>query len=392
MTGGTEGAGTGPVGSDFLVVGAGIAGAAAAYFLSRHGAVTVLEAERAPGVHATGRSSGLFSEYYGNPTVRSLTEASRGFYTRPPEGFCSAELLHPRGVLALETPGSAEAFDEAKVSGARAPQPVVEVDPAEARRLCPALRPEAFGRALYKPGACDVDVDAAHQGFLRGARAAGGRIVTSARVMGLSHRRGAWCARTPAGEFTAPLLVDAAGAWSDELARLAGVPPAGLVPRRRTAALVPVPPHDDGRERGVADWPMVADVAGTFYGRPESGGLLLSPVDETPVPPGDVRPEDVDVALALERFTAVVDLPLRHVRRAWAGLRTSPADDVPLVGPAPGADGFHRLAGLGGYGIQTAPAAGALLAALVTGEPPPTGLEAAVPALSPARNAGSVLR
>ncbi|MCT2589970.1 FAD-binding oxidoreductase [Streptomyces sp. N2-109] len=372
--------------ADFLVVGGGIAGAAAGYFLARHGRVVLLEAERSPGLHATGRSAALFSEYFGNPTVRALTIAARGFYTAPPDGFTTAPLLTPRGVLALETPGTAAQFEAAKVSGATAPQPVVELDEERALDLCPALLPGAFGRALYKPGACDVDVDATHQGFLRGLRAAGGSVVTGARVHALRRDAGEWQVSTAVGEFAAPVVVNAAGAWADELARLArsaGVRALGLVPRRRTAALARTP---DGAD--ASSWPMVSDVADTFYAKPESGGLLLSPVDDTPEPPGDIRARDLDVATAVHRFEQVSTLRLRHVGHIWAGLRTSTPDDTPVIGTDPRAPGFCWLAGLGGYGIQTAPAAGALLAALATGNAPPPALAALVPGLTPARDHG----
>ncbi|MCF6522655.1 FAD-binding oxidoreductase [Streptomyces sp. JJ36] len=376
--------------TDFLVAGGGIAGAAAGWHLARLGAaVTLLEAERTPGTHATGRSSALFSEYYGNAPVRALTAASRSFLTAPPPGFTEVPLLTPRGVLALETPGTAAAYEAARDAGRTAPQPVTELDRPGALRLCPALRPEAFRRALHKPGACDIDVDALHQGFLRGLRAAGGTVVTGARVRTLARSRGRWHAATAAGEFTARAVVNAAGAWADELARLAEVPPAGLVARRRTAAVVALPPGHTPAE--VAGWPMVTDVADTFYAKPESGGLLLSPADATPVPPGDVRPDDLDVALAVERFESVVRMRFRHVRHRWAGLRTSPPDDTPVVGPDPAEPGFCWLAGLGGYGIQTAPAAGALLAALATGDAPPPALAPVVPGVTPARDPGSPL-
>ncbi|MGK5446621.1 NAD(P)/FAD-dependent oxidoreductase [Streptomyces radiopugnans] len=363
---------------DFLVVGGGIAGAAAGWFLARHGRVTLLEAERVPGAHSTGRSAAVFSEYYGGLVVRALTSAGRAFYTDPPEGFSAAAPLRPRGVLALETPGREGLFEQALAAGADAPEPAVEIDRSRALELCPVLRPESFGRALYRPGVCDIDVDAVHRGFLRGLRAAGGTVATGARVGSLERRRGRWYAATPAGEFSAPVVVDAAGAWADEVARLAGAAPAGLVPRRRTAAVAELPPGLD-----ASRWPMVCDVADTFYAKPESGGLLLSPVDAAPVPPGDVRPDDLDVAVAVHRFEAVAALRLRHVRHAWAGLRTSPGDDVPVIGPDPGVPGFHWLAGLGGYGIQTAPAAGALLAALAVGDGPPPALAPLVPDLTP---------
>ncbi|MFM9552375.1 NAD(P)/FAD-dependent oxidoreductase [Streptomyces caniscabiei] len=389
--------------SDVVIVGGGVAGASAGYFLGRTGRrVTLLEAESAPGTHATGRSAALFSEYYGNAVVRELTRASRAFYESPPAGFSPVtELLRPRGVLALGTPGTGREFDAAKASGAYAPQPVIELDHEQALALCPALRPGAFDRALYKPGARDIDTDAVLQGFLRGLKEAGGTVVTGARVHALTRHRGRWHAATSAGEFAAPVVVDAAGAWADQVAESAGVAAQALVAYRRTAALVSLPtdrasthpaPVDRasaGSSAGdIARWPMIADVADTFYARPESGGLLVSPADATPVPPGDVRPDERDVALGLDRFRAVVDLPVRHVRRAWAGLRSSAPDDTPVIGPDPAAPGFTWLTGLGGHGIQTAPAAGALLAALIAGNEPPAGLTGAVAGTTPAR-AGS---
>ncbi|HEY9329560.1 MAG TPA: FAD-binding oxidoreductase, partial [Streptomyces sp.] len=201
--------------ADFLVIGGGIAGAAAGYFLAPHGRVVLLEAERSPGLHATGRSAALFSEYFGNPTVRALTAAARSFYEAPPDGFTAVPLLTPRGVLALETPGSAPQFEAARQAGATAPQPVLEVDRERALELCPVLRPGSFGRALYKPGACDIDVDAAHQGFLRGLRARGGSVVTGARVHALRRQAGMWRASTADAQYTAPVVVNAAGAWAD---------------------------------------------------------------------------------------------------------------------------------------------------------------------------------
>lgn len=370
---------------DFLVVGGGIAGAAAGYFLSRYGRVTLLEADPAVGMHATGRSAALFSEYFGNTVVRALTEASRAFFETPPDGPGGEPLMTPRGVLAFGTPETAEEFDEARRTGAAAQRPVVEVSRAEALRLCPALRPGCFDRALYKPGVCDIDVHAVQQAFLRGVRATGGRVVTRARVRGLARWGGRWRAETheaggALGTHVAPVVVNAAGAWADRVAESAGVAPVGLRSSRRTAAFVKVPAG-----RNTAQWPLLTDVADTFYAKPEAGGLLLSPADATPAEPGRVRPDDLDVALAIERFHAAVTLRVSSVGRSWAGLRTSVADDTPVIGPAPDAPGFFWLAGLGGYGIQTAPAAGELLAALVTGSETPAGTGEFTPALAPGR-------
>jgi D-arginine dehydrogenase len=363
---------------DFLVVGGGIAGASAGYFLAASGTVTLLEAEAVPGYHATGRSAALFSEYYGNAVVRALTAASRPFYTAPPPGF-TAPLLSPRGVLALCPHGAEARFDQVLAAGLTAPVPVRELGPGEAQRHCPVVRPEWFSRAMLKPAAMDIDVDAVHQGFLRGIRARGGQVVRSAGVRALSRSAGEWRAVTGAGEFSAPCLVNAAGAWADEIAGLAGVPGIGLTPLRRSACIVAAPAGV-----GASRWPMVADVTETFYVKPESGRLLLSPADATPVPPGDARPEDIDIAAAIDRVRAATTLEIRHVQRAWAGLRSAVPDDTPVIGPAPQMPGFVWLAALGGYGIQTAPAAGELAAALATGAAPwPASADLA--ALSPGR-------
>jgi D-arginine dehydrogenase len=352
--------------SDFLVVGGGVAGASAGYFLSRHGTVTLLEMEAAPGYHSTGRSAALFSEYYGNRAVKTLTAASRSFLTEPPPGFADGPLLSPRGVVALCPIGAEETFAAVLADGVTAPFPVREIDADEVERRCPVVRPGWFSRAMVKPAAMDIDVDLLHQGFLRGIRAGGGTVVTRARVRSLTCDGGVWRAGTDAGEFTGSAVVNAAGAWADEVAALAGVRRAGLVPLRRTAFIVDLP---DGTD--AAGWPMVADVTETFYFKPESGRLLVSPVDATPMPPGDVRPDEVDVARALERVREVTTLRIRSVAHAWAGLRTAVADDTPVVGEAPDAPGFVWLAGLSGYGVQTAPAAGRIAAAAVTGTPPP---------------------
>jgi D-arginine dehydrogenase len=336
--------------SDVIVVGGGIAGSAAGYFLSRSLRVTLLEREDAPGRHATGRSAALFSEYYGPPAVRALTTASRAFLADPPSGFAEVPLLSPRGVLTVAAPGAEPEFEAALADAAEVG--VTELDPAEATRLVPVLRP-GFARAMHKPAAADLDVAALHQGYLRGIRAAGGSVVT--RVSGAPRRTGAgW----ELAGVTAPVLVNAAGAWADEVATGAGAAPLGLVPRRRTACLV-----DPGAD--AAGWPLLNDVPETFYAKPESGALLVSPADSTPDRPHDVRPRDEDVALGLDRLAAATTIPVRSVRHAWAGLRTSAPDDLPVVGPDPVVPGLFWLAGLGGYGVQLSPAVGRLLAAAV---------------------------
>jgi D-arginine dehydrogenase len=364
--------------SDFLIVGAGIAGASAGYFLAAHGRVTLLEMESALGYHATGRSAAVFSEYYGGPQVRALTAASRPFLERPPPGFAEHRLLTPRGVLALCPAGGEDRFELALRDGLLCPIPAVEIDVAEVAEHCPVIRPGWATRAMRKPGVADVDVDALHQGFLRGIRAHGGEIVPRAKVTGLEVQGGQW--HTSTGH-SAPILVNAAGAWADRVAALAGAGQCALVPRRRTALLTDGPLGVD-----TAGWPMVCDVTDAFYFKPESGRLLISPADATDAAPGDARPEDLDVALGIERVQEATTLEIRHVRRAWAGLRTSAADDLPVVGADLWSPGFYWLAGLGGYGVQLSPAVGELLARIVLG----IGPELAE--LSPARFASSQAR
>lgn len=360
--------------ADFLIIGGGIAGASAGYHLAAYGRVILLEMESVTGYHATGRSAALFSEYYGGPVVRALTSASRSFLDAPPPGFSANPLLTPRGLLALSPSGEDANFDAALADELASPTPAREIDLAEVAQYCPIVRPGRFHRAMIRPAAQDIDVDALHQGFLRGIRSGGGRVVRSARVRSLTRLVDGWRAETDAGPFTGGLVVNAAGAWADQVAELAGVRPVGLTPLRRTAFLVDLP---DGVH--AQRWPMVSDVAETFYFKPESGRLLISPADATPTPPGDVRPDDLDVAVGAARVEEATTLSIRRVHHAWAGLRTAAADDVPVVGRSADADGFLWLAGLSGYGMQVAPSLGRLLAALVTGDAPPG------PGIDPAR-------
>ncbi len=365
--------------SDVLVVGAGIAGAAAGYFLAAAGArVTVLETEDAPGRHATGRSAALYSPYFGPPAVRALTVASREFLADPPPGFAGAPLLSPRGVVTVARPGAEVEFEAALADARAAPAGAREISLAEARAMVPVLRADRFARAMHKPGAMDIDVAALHAGYLRGVRAEG-RVVTRARVDGLRRDGRGWLAGTPGGEHSAPVLVDAAGAWADEVAAVAGARRIGLVPHRRTACLV-----DPGRE--AASWPLLNDAPETFYCKPESGALLVCPADTEPDEPGDARARDLDVAVGIDRLEQATTLSVRRVAHSWAGLRTSAPDDLPVVGRDPAVPGFYWLAGLGGYGVQLSPAVGRLLAAAVLDRDGPADLPAeATKMVSPGR-------
>jgi D-arginine dehydrogenase len=351
--------------SDFAVIGAGIAGASLAYQLGARARVLLLEAEAFPGYHTTGRSAALFNEAYGNAVIRRLTTGSRDFFTSPPAGFTETPLLAPRGCLII-----ARTDQQASLEAHFRETPQLSpVSAAEALRRVPVLRAEAVAAAGWDDAAMDIDVHGLHQGFLRGAKAQGVALVTGARVEAIERRSGTWHLATSAGPFRAAVLVNAAGAWADEIGSLAGAAPIGLRPLRRTAVLVDPPPGcDSGR------WPMVIDADEDFYFKPDAGRLLVSPADETPAPPGDVQPEELDIALAIDRLQRAAEIPVRRVFRAWAGLRSFVADRSPVVGFDSKIDDLFWLAGQGGYGIQTAPAMAELAASLCRS----TGIPAAL--------------
>jgi len=352
--------------TDFLILGGGMAGASAGFFLADHGSVTLLEKEDAPGYHSTGRSAALFTENYGSPPIRALSVGTRPFLEAPPPGFADHPLLGPRGVLMLALPSEDAAFAAALAEGRRTAPDLCEIGMDEAMRRCPVIRPGRFARAMLEPTAMDMDVHAIHQGFLRGLRAKGGRIVTGAPSRSLAYRDGAWHVASDAGDFAARVLINAGGAWADENAALARVKPIGLVPKRRTAFTFDPPAGVD-----AAAWPMTADLGESFYFKPDAGRLFASPADETPMPPCDVQPEEIDIATAAARVEEATTLTIRRITHKWAGLRSFVADKTPVVGFDPDAPGFFWLAGQGGYGIQTSAGMGRLACALATsGEVP----------------------
>jgi D-arginine dehydrogenase len=344
---------------DFIVIGAGMAGSSAAYELSAASRVLVLEQEERPGYHSTGRSAALYAETYGNRTVRGLTTAGKAFYLDPPAGFTEHPLLRPRGVMLIgraDQEASLERF-LAEVAGLRSN--IRRIDLAEAHRRSPVLRAGYLAGAILDPDAMDIEVHALHQGYLRGLKARGGQLVTDAGVSALERQGGTWLVHTKAGEFRAPVIVDAGGAWCDEIAVMAGVQPVGLVHKRRTAILFQPPAGVDPRE-----WPSVIDVDEEFYFRPDAGRVMASPADETPMPPCDVQPDELDIAILIDRLGKVANLPVPRIENRWAGLRTFARDKTPVIGYDPKVEGFFWLAGQGGYGIQTAPGISRLVAAL----------------------------
>lgn len=342
--------------ADVVVIGAGIAGASAAFEMSRDADVVVVEAERFAGMHATGRSAALLNVTVGDPVFCDLARNSWAFLERPPDGFCEHPLLSDRGLLWVGDAASSASVDEiAAVGGDR----VRRVDATLARHLVPTLAPDAVaGGGVHEPGAKTIDVAALLASYLRAVRSNGSVVSTSWEALAIERNHDRWIVRCDGAEIATPHVVNAAGAWGDVVARRAGVAPIGLRPLRRTAALLTAPEH-------VADWPMVMDVAGRWYAAPEPGGLLVSPGDESDSEPGDVGAEEIDVALAIERVNGALGVELRSVRRAWAGLRTFCPDRRPAVGRDADHPGFVWLVGQGGGGIKTAPALSVIAAGVV---------------------------
>lgn len=369
-----------------VVIGGGIAGASVAYELAAHRRVLLLEAEAALATHSTARSAATYIPGHGTGPVRALVAASLARFAALAEELDAPPLLTPRMVVWA-------GFDDDGVRGVdallveRVGEPLAphRITPEEAERLSPVLRPGAVQAAALTTASADIDAAALHAAFVRGLRRRGGEVRTSARVAGIDRLTAGWRVRTGDGHVDVPDVVDAAGAWADVVAAAAGVAPIGLTPLRRTAAVLSVaePERLVGVDGGLQ--PMVTEVEERFYFKTESGGLLASPGDETPSDPVDARPDELDVALALERVAAVTTLGLRSVRTSWAGLRSFVADRRPVVGSRPQDPGFHFVAGQGGSGIETSPALGALAAAVVAGTPVPEDIDLDPAELSPSR-------
>ena len=343
-----------------MIIGGGIAGAGAAYEIAAFASVILLERERHCGYHSTGRSAASFTENYGAPVVRRLAMASRAFLQTPPSGFCAHPLLGPRGMMTIAREDQLDALAQ-QLDAARILVPsITPIDVPSALRRVPILRADYVAAAFFEPNCMELDVDGLHQGFLRAAKARGARLLVNAGVRSLERRGDRWTVTTEVGTFHAKTLVNAAGAWADAVAVSAGVRPIGLLPKRRTAFNVMVPPPMQ-----ITDWPMINDVAEAFYFKPSAGQLLVSPGDATLSQPVDAHPEDDDVAVGVERLERATTLNVTRVTRSWAGLRTFAPDAVPVAGFDPEAPGFFWLAGQGGYGIKTSPALSRTCAALI---------------------------
>ena len=369
---------------DFAVVGGGIAGASVAWELSAHAPVLLLERESQPGYHTTGRSAALYMESYGTPTIRALTRASRAFFDRPPAVFGDDPILTPRGVLHVAGSDQSELLEAAwrELSGRSGD--VRRVGQGEMLAAVPCLRPEAAAAGLAEDGASDIDVHALHQGYLRGLRRQGGSLSTDAEVTGLRRADGLWTLTLADGrQVQARWLVNAAGAWADTVADLAGAKRIGLEPRRRTAFTFSPPPGVD-----AARWPAVVGIDESYYFKPDAGLLLGSPANADPVTAHDVVAEEFDVALGIHHIEQATTMTIRRPHRTWAGLRSFVADGDMVIGPDARCDGFFWLAAQGGYGIQSAAGAALLARSLLLGEPLPEALRAEgvdAAKLSPAR-------
>jgi D-arginine dehydrogenase len=363
---------------DVVIVGAGIAGASLAYELAADHRVVLLEREDRPGYHSTGRSAAMLIATYGTSAVRRLTRASRPFFEAPPEGFSETRLLSKRGYLHLARDDQLQrlaAFEEE----ARPFNPHLErLDREGVLDAAPLIDPAYPAAGVLEPDAMAIDDAALHQGYLRGFARCGGQLVTGADVLEVNRAAGGgWRLESKAGRIQADTLVNAAGAWGDELAALAGVSPIGLQPKRRTAILLD-PPNDHGAPAGM---PMVTDIDDDFYVKPEGDGLMVSPADETPVAPSDAQPEELDVAITVDRYERLTGQAVKKIRRRWAGLRSFLPDHSPVIGVDPDVDGFFWLVGQGGFGIMTAPGAAQLSADLIRGglsDDEPNSLAAAV--------------
>jgi len=349
---------------DIAIIGAGMAGAAAGYALARSrgsaNGIILVERESQPGYHSTGRSAALYEPALGNATVRAFNTASAAFLRSPPPGFTERALLTRRGELTIADDSQRGALEEMLALDGLGGHVIREISAAEALAKLPILRPELVQFACYEPDVMDMDVNAIHQGFLRGIAAQGGKLICNAEIAGIERTGPAWRVTTDSETIQAKAIVNAAGAWADEVAALAGAKKIGLQPKRRTAAILPAPEGFD-----IHGWPVFGVAGEAGYFKPEAGKLLVSPGDATPVEPQDIQPEELDVAILVDWYETKTNQTVRRVERRWAGLRTFAPDNSPVLGEDPDRSSFWWLAGQGGYGIMMAESLGRGLASLM---------------------------
>ena len=357
--------------ADIIVIGAGIAGASAAAELAKAGAkVVLLEREDQPGYHSTGRSAALYIETYGPEQIRRLTRAGREWFLSPPEGLTEHPMMTPSGVILTGYTGD-DALIKGAVSEAALTGSTVDVlSPEDCIKHAPILKREGLIGGVYDPSALAMDASGIHQARLKQMKRHGGTLVCKAEATEVKRTNGRWTVETRSGEsYTAPTVVNAAGAWADVVAELAGVKKVGLKPKRRTGIIVPLPAG-----MSPIGWPCVGDLKSTWYFKTEGAKLMVSPADETPVEPQDIQPDEMDVAIGIDRFMQATTIEVKRPERTWAGLRSFVADKELVVGYAPDADGFFWLAAQGGYGIQSSAGAAMLAATLIQRQPLPKAL------------------
>lgn len=353
---------------DFLIIGAGIAGASLAAELAADGTVLLLEAEEMPGYHSTGRSAAFWSETYGGPDVQPLTTASLASLANPDAAFSETPFLHRRGALHIAEQSGLAALDSLEGEFAKSGVELARLSGDAIAKRCRGIR-EQWDQALWEPSCADIDVAALHQAYLAAARRAGVELRCSAPVSTIARRDNRWRVSAAGEEIDAAILINAAGAWADQVAQMAGVRPLGIAPYRRTVIQLRTDPIVP------ADLPLVIDVEGRFYFKGENGRLWLSPHDETPCEAGDVAAEEWDIALAIDRLETAVDWKVLGIDRKWAGLRNFAPDRLPVFGFDRDTPNFFWCAGQGGFGIQTAPAAAKLCRALVLAQTLPSAIE-----------------
>ena len=347
--------------ADIIVIGAGIAGVSAAAELAADATVTVLEMEAQPGYHASGRSAAYFAAAYGKKIIRDITGCCESFLLDPPDGFTEVKLLHPRDCMFFGREDQAE-----KLKSMQEDNPRLQfVDADAVRERVPVFSPGYLYGAMWDRKGGDLDVDALLQGFVRLFRRRGGRFLASHPVSSLERSGGVWTVSAGSRQFQAPIIVNAAGAWVESIAGMAGLEHLGIEPLRRTALTIDPP---GGVE--ISGWPEMNDADEDFYFKPDAGQIMISPADETPSTPCDAQPEELDVATGVYRFEQATGLDIRRVNHSWAGLRTFAPDRVFVTGFDPRSEGFFWLAGQGGYGVQSSPAMARLTRFLVTGVAP----------------------
>ena len=356
---------------DLLIIGAGIGGASCASFLARDHSVILLEMEDRPGYHTTGRSVAIYTEAYGPRTIRALAIAGGEFFQHPPADFTPIALCKPFGLVFIAREDQTETLYNALEAVRDLSENIHEISVEQVRELVPVMKPDYMAAAFLDPNTLSLDVDAIHQGYIRRLKSNGAQIFTDAQASGFERKGNKWHVQTPAGEFVAPVIINAAGAWADVVAQRAGARCINLQPKRRTVIAFPAP---DGLD--TSRWPVIFDCDEEFYFKADAGTILGSPADETLVPPQDVQPEELDIAITVDRLERATTLKVHRMIRKWAGLRSFVSDHVPVVGYAPDVEGFFWCAGQGGYGIETSYGMGRASAALATGSSLPDDIKA----------------